>query len=342
MKKVIKFLVGLSFGFLLFYFIIQKAGKQTLEKAFLIFWSWEGLILIFLTLLIAFVSIARWRLTLSCQGEKKTVDDLSGIWFIGFLVSYLTPVSLLGGEAVRMYLTGKLLNIDWQKGCSSVIIDKLLDVTFHVLFVIVGIVVFLIIGNFPKPGIFWTAIIAILFLGIALAFFYSRAINKKSILLLVLKLLGLKKTEVKATKNGEFIFHTEGNVLRFFSPSQKFFWKGMALSFLRHILVYFRVFLLVFFLVGSIEPIKTLAIQGLAYLSFFLPLPAGLGGLEAIISLGFSALGFNFVAGTIFGITWRGLDLVLCLLGIIVGLKLGFKLFQMRLFNFADKVSKKY
>ncbi len=340
MKKAIKFLVALAIGLFIFFLVIARAGVNTFNEAISLFFSFEGLVVVFLTFLIWAVGVFRWKIILSCQGEKKKFSELMGVWTTGYTIDYITPVSLFGGEALRVYLTGKILNVSWEKSFSSVIIDKILDGTFHILFIVAGVAVFLRFGDFPTIWIFWVVILSILVLVVGLTIFYLRAIGKKSILLLVLGLFGLKKTEVKSTKNGEFIFNTEGNVLRFFSPSQSFFWKGVGLSFLRHSLFYIRALFLVIFLAKVFDPVKSLAVQGLSYLALLLPLPAGLGGLEAISSFGFEVLEFGFETGTVFGMTWRAGDLVICILGLIFGIKIAFKVFELKTFNFIDRLKK--
>ncbi len=338
MKKAIKFIIALFLGGAIFVLVLQKAGLDTLSRAFYLFFSLEGLLIVFLTLFIILVGVWRWKMILSCQGVDKKVSELVGIWTIGGSIDYLTPVSLFGGEAIRVYLTGRTLDIEWEKSFSSVIIDKILDGTFHILFIILGLAVFLNFGDFPYVWLFWLVVISIGALSLVLIFFYSRAIGKKSIILFILKFFGLEKTQVKSTKNGEFIFNTEGNVLRFFSPKKLFFWKGIFFSFFRHSLIYLRAFVIIYFLVEVIEPVRVLAGQGLAYLSLLLPLPAGLGGLEAISAYGFDILGFGFETGTVFGMTWRAADLLMVLLALVFGVKIGLTLFKLQIFDFIDRV----
>ncbi|MGM0439278.1 MAG: lysylphosphatidylglycerol synthase transmembrane domain-containing protein [Patescibacteria group bacterium] len=340
MKKAIKFLVAFGLGLLIFYLVIQRSGVETLGKAANLFFSVHGVAIIGITLLIWFLGVLRWKIILGCQGERRKFTELMGVWSVSYSIDYLTPVAVLGGGALRIYLTKKILHINWEKGLSSAIIDKILDITFHSIFLVAGVAMFLSFGNFPEFWIFGLVIASIFILVIGLTLFYSRAIGKKSILLLILNLFGLEKTQVKATKNGEFIFNTEGNVLRFFSPKKSFFWKGVVLSFFRHILFYTRALLIVLFIVGVFSPLRSLAVHGLANLSMMLPLPAGLGGLEAISSFGFKALELGFENGTVFGMTWRSADLIVCILGIIFGIKIAFKLFELKTFNFIDRIKK--
>ncbi len=338
MKKRLKFGLALIVGFLIFYAVLSQTGVEPLERSLRLFLSPYGLVVIGLTVLAWLIGVFRWKVILGCQGEKRRFADLTAVWTVGFTIDYLTPVSMFGGEALRVYLTGKTLDIDWDKSFSSVIIDKILDGTFHVIFITVGVLTFLSFGNFPELWILWLVAAVIFFLFSVLALFYSRAIGKKSILLLIFSFFGLKKTEIKATKKGEFIFNTEGNVLRFFSPSESFFWKGVMLSFLRHSLFYMRAFFLVYFLTQSWEPFRSLAMQGLAYLALFLPLPAGLGGLEAISGFGMEVMGMGADRGVAFGMTWRAAELVICILGVIFALKIGLELFKLKTFDFIDRV----
>lgn len=338
MKKVIKFLLGLAVGLVIFYFVIEKTGLTTLKRAKDLFFSFEGLAIIGISSLGVLVDITRWKVILDCHGEKKSFWDLGRIWLVGFFFTYLTPVSTIGGEAARIYLTEKLLNVEWEKNFSTTIIDKILDITFHLLFLIVGLIIFFTYGNFPTFWILFTVLFVIFWLAAVLTIFYSRAISKKSIILWFVDLLGIEKTEVKSTKKGELIFNVEGNVLRFFSPKKLFFWKGVLLGFLKHLLFYAKAFILVYFIAGNFEAIKSLAILGLSYLSMLIPIPAGLGGFEAIAGFGFETLSLSFGNGTVFAMNWRAADLVICLLGFIFGIKIIFQLFKLKTFDFIDRI----
>ncbi len=338
MIKFLKFFVALTIGFLLFYYIIERAGLESLAKALSLFLNWQGLFVVFLTFLIALVSVLRWKIILENQGVEVKGRNLAKIWTIGFATDYLTPVSLLGGEALRVYLTGKKLNINWENSLSSVIIDKIMDATFHLLFIIGGIVAFLYYGNFPSWGIFWLIVFVITLLLFALIFFYYKVMGRKSIVLWTVKHFGMEKADVRVTKNGKFILNTEGEIIRFFSPKKLFFWKGMTFSFLRHFLIYFRVFVLIFFIAQILDPGKSLAIQGLVNLSLLLPLPAGLGGMEAASAFGFASMGLEFEGGTILGVVWRAADLILCLFGAFFALTTGIHLLKNKTFSFLEKI----
>ncbi len=327
-------------GVIIFYLVIRQAGPETFELTFSLFFSWQGISLVLLTLLLAIVRSFNLKFILSCQGEDKSFFEISSIWIIGYTVSYLTPISLFGGEALKAYLLNKLTDINWEKSVSSVIIDKILDTTFHAVLVILGLLFFLRFGYFSEVWLFWVIALFLLLSVGGLIFFYYRAMGKRSITLFVLNILGLEKTHLKSTKNGEFIFNTEGNILRFFSPRKAFFWKGAFISFLAHLISYIRAVFLVLFLVGAFHPARALAVEGLAYLSMFFPFPAGLGGLETATGFGFGALELGFKEGVAYGMTRRAADLTVCLFGIFLGIRALLILFQLKTFSFIDKIIK--
>ena len=340
MKKIVKFLIALSVGLFLFWLVVGRAGWGRLSEAFILFLSFKGALIILLTLIIAVISILRWKLILHSQGIDLRAKDLGKLWTVGFAMSYLTPVALFGGEAFRIYLTKKKFNLSWEKSAASVVIDKILDGTLFLMFLIAGILAFLFYGYFPSKMMAWLVGLIILGLVGLLLLFYFKALNKESFLEWLLKFLKIKKEKIKNTPNGKIIFETEKEVIRFFSPKRKAFWKGLGLSFLRYFLLFLRAGILIFFLKEGIEVSKVLAIYGFSNLALLFPLPAGLGSLEAASAFSFGALGLGWSLGTIFGMVWRGADLILCLIGIFFLVKFGADLAEVKILEFIDNLKK--
>lgn len=340
MKKILKFVIALSIGLVIFGFVMGRAGWNRLSEAFVLFLSFKGVIIILLTFAIAVISILRWKMILRAQGLDTRAKDLGKLWLVGFAMDYLTPVALFGGEAFRIYLTKKKFNFSWEKSAASVVIDKILDGTLFLMFVIAGILAFLFYGYFPSRMMAWLVALIILGLLGLLLLFYFKAVNRESVLEWFLKLFGIRKEKIKNTKNGKIIFDTEKEVIRFFSPKRKAFWKGLGLSFLRYFLLFLRAALLIFFLKEGVEVPRALAIYGFANLALLFPLPAGLGSLEAASAFSFGTLGLGFATGTIFGMVWRGADLFLCLIGLVFLIKFGAELTEVKILGFIDGLKK--
>ncbi len=340
MKKILSFLVALIIGFLIFGIVIKIVGLRRVEEAFFLFLSFKGLIIILLTFIIAVISILRWKLILQSQGFNPLTEELKElgkIWVVGFAMSYLTPVALLGGEAFRVYLLKKKFNFKWEKSAASVAIDKILDGTFFLMFLIVGILTFLFYGRFPSKTMAWLVVLIVGGLLGLLLFFYFKALNKKSVLEWFLKLFEIEKEKIKNTTNGKMVFDIEKEIIRFFSPRRKTFWKGLSLSFLKYFLLFLRAAILILFLGEGIGVTKALAVYGFSNFALLFPFPAALGSLETAGILSFKTLGLNMAQGPVFAMVLRGADLILSFIGIFFLLKFALKLTGKKILGFRDK-----
>jgi len=338
MRKFLKFLASLFIGIFIFWLVMKMVGWGKIGEALVLFSGFEGLIIILLTFTTAIIGVLQWKLILQSQGSNIPTKELGKLWLVGFTMSYLTPCTLLGGEALQVYLLKKRFNLNWEKSAASVIIDRILSGTFFLMFLIAGILAFCFYGHFPSDIMLWFIILVTGGLFGLLLFFYFKALNKKSILKWFLKFIGINKEKIKNHKNGKIIFDTEKEIIRFFSPKKIAFWKSLGLSFLRYFLLFFRAVLLIFFLRGGIEVSKGLAVYGLANFALLFPLPAALGSLEAAGAFSFNALGLGAGEGAIFAMTWRTADLFLCLLGLIFGIKLGLNLAERKILEFIDRL----
>ncbi len=327
-SRILQFFAALVLGVFIFFFILQKAGFQIIESALALLFGFEGVALLLVTFLIIIVGSMRWRAIIKAEGNNISLFKTSLFLVKGFTVDYLTPVSLFGGEALRVILLNKETG-DIKSSSSSVIIDKVMDVTAHFLFLILGAVLFLTYGYFYEGPVFIYSIIITALFFFALLFFYFRAMRKKSILRFFMG---------PTTENGKSVLEVENRVITFFHSKKKQFLKGILLSLLRHFLLVFRVILLIFFISESFYIKEAFAVYGLTILSFLLPLPAALGGLEAISSFGFNVMGLGFSAGTAYAVTVRGVDLVVCVLGLILILRFFASSVLNRVSRFIDRM----
>ncbi len=315
-KKVAIFLFALFLGIFIFFTVLQKAGFEVIESVLALFFSFKGLSLIFLTFLIFAVGAFRWKMILKTEGKDVPFFKLYLFFIQGFTVTFLTPVSLFGGEGLRAVLLKKEIG-DARVASSSVIIDKMMDITAQFFFFISGIILFLTYGNFYEETLLFYGTIAALLFALALFFFYYRVMRKKRILYFFVRAVGANKKYLTSTKNGNALLDVENQVISFFSSKKKELLKGMSLSFLRHFLFNVRIALLLFFIFQVPYIKESLSVYGLTILSYLLPLPASLGGLEAISYVGFNVMGMGFAEGTAYAVLLRGVDLAFCAVGIV-------------------------
>ena len=338
MKNFFKLLIASSIGLFIFLFVLKIVGWDKIIEAIKLFSGPKGLIIASLTFFIPIISCLNWKNILGSQGFNAPIKELIKLWIAGFAISFVTPFTVLGGEAFQIYFLNKKFNIGWEKSIASVVIRKILSGTFFILFLMIGILSFCFYGYFPEGTMIWLVFLVIGGLSGSLLFFYFKVLNKESILRWLLKSVGINKEKIESHKNGKVIFETEREIIKFFSPKSKTFWKSLCFAFLRYFLLFFRTGLVIFFLGKGIGILKTLSVYGFTNFALMFPFPAALGSTEAISAFTFNALGMGAGDGTIYAMTLRAADLLLCITGIILGIKIGLGIASKKIFDFIDKI----
>lgn len=334
MKGLIRFLITFFVGIFLFYFVVKETGTTTIFSAISLFLKPAGVAVLGTTFLIIVVGAVRWKEILKSEGENVSLFKTIRYLIKGLTVDFLTPFSLFGGEAVRIFLMEKEVGV--KKSAFSALTDKIIDVTAHVFFLILGTIFFIFHSTvFHKTLLVYAlgTIFSILFI---LFIFYGRVLKKKSFLDGVFGVLGVSKKYLHENNNGKSVVDVEKKIIDFFSEKKKEFLKGVLFSFLRHFLLLFRVFLIIYFVTGSLDITNAVVAYGFVILSMILPLPASLGGLEAILALSFNAMGMSVVLGVVVAIVLRTADLFVCAVGVILFARLSLKSFYLQFKNFLN------
>ena len=333
MGKFIKFGLSLFIGLTVFFIVLFKIGASNATQALGLFFSLQGIVMLLITALLIWLSTIKWKLVLKYQGEKFSTKELTPFILIGLAMSYLTPFAVFGGEIFRVYFFKKKYpNLSAQLAMASVATDRILEATAFFAFLILGLLVFWLFGPIFTSAL---GLVALAFAGFFLALlliFYLSNWRKKSALGWLMKKFALKKY-LLGDKNGEMALETEQEVFRFFSLNNKVFWQGLTLAFLEYFGFFVRAVVLVFFITGSLEIVKGLAVYGFTNLASLTPLPAALGALELSQGFAFSVLGFGFNKGAVFSMVWRATDLAFCFLGLFFFVKHSAKAAQDKLLN---------
>jgi len=323
-KNLARILISLFVGVVIFLILLEVIGRENVLKAVSLLFSLQGLVLVFITVLAALVNIFKWRFVLKSQGNEFSFQDVAGVWMVGFALTYLTPIAVVGGEAARIFIMRKKFpSLPLSRNIASVGIDKVLDVTIFLLFLLAGLWAFSFYGWFPDSFVAIAAGVLTLALLSGVFFFYIKSVRNESILNLFFKSLGIKREKIERNGNGKLLFEVEKEVFWFFSPDKRFFWQGLFLSFLRYFLLFLRAALLVFFLTREIAFLKSLAVFGFVELASLLPLPATLGGLEALEAVAFGIMALGVDNSLVFSLVLRAADLFMSLIGCLFLIKYG-------------------
>jgi len=340
MRKIFFFIISLMAGLIIFGFATSRVGFEEIGEAFDLFPS-QGLILILiLTFLITLVSIWRLKFILRTYGYDLSFSKLGEIWTAGFAISYLTPIAVLGGEVFIIYALRKELSLSWEKSIASAFVNKILDATIFLPFLILGLFIFpALSGFFPVDKVIIAGGGVAAIFATLLAVFYLRSFRKKSVLEFILKFFGMNKKRIEEKKGGKMAFEAEKEVLKFFGLKKKEMWEGIGLAVLKYLLILVRCWLLIFFFQGGISILKAISAYGFYNLACLIPIPAMLGSLEVAESLVFEGLGLGANVGIAFSLLLRAMDVLVVLAGIILLIKFGTKLAKMKIIELVDKIA---
>ena len=318
MKRIF-FLASLILGLLLFLFAGQQAGINDVWKAISVF----PVLIIILVFLINFVAIAiigslRWKLIL----ESQNVCDVSFLKILraklaGFLVSYITPSVLVGGEPVRAYMIKERSNCSWEKSFASVVIDQTIYFFTIFLFMIIGFL-FLVRYSYLPAEIFYSFGIIIIFVIFTFCIFYSKTLNgdssKDGFFMFFVKTLKLDRIKfIKAREKN--IDATEKIVSQFFKNKRRVFIKVFAFSILEVLLYLAIIWIIIFYLSPAIKIAQAASIFFLLTLANFVPIPGSLGSFEMALTFIFDFFNLGKSNGFTFSLIYRIINISIVFIG---------------------------
>jgi len=323
MKKTLFFILSILLGVTLFIGVIFYIGLEDLIEAFSSF-SWEIIaVVVALGFLQLAIIIYRWKLVLGAQGDKIKFKALWAPKLVGYAVSYLTPGLYIGGEPVRAYVLKKQTKTRFSHGVASIVVDKILDFTYPLPFLIGA----LIYAMF-KYDISWEAIsvfILVLFTLISfLGLFYIQTYRGKGFFSAIISILRLERIKL-IKKYLEKIIYFEQLIIIFFNKRPTLFIKGLLLSLLGGIVIFVQFSIILHSLGITPDIVQILVMMVFMILSFLIPIPASLGSFEASQVIVFTALGHPVYIGVAFTLIFRIAELAKLGVGLIFLSNIGLK-----------------
>jgi len=317
MKKFLFFLISLSIGVILLISIGKIIGWHEIKNALLVFTGWQGLAIFSLTVLIALMGIWEWKIILRSEDINISFRDLLRPYLAGFSIMYLASILIIGREAFRSYILKRKYCVSWSKGIASTIIDRILDFTTELIFILFGIIFFLLLVGFPPKnlGIIFGSMFLISVGGIS--FSYFKILKKESIAKFFIKIF------IPKYRNNNAPLQTEEEIFDFFRIKNKYMWLGFGLTFLEKVVKLLRAWLLVLFLGKNINFLAAVSILGFSYLAMMIPIPANLGSHEVVQVFVFNSLGLGAGVGAAFTMIIRGAELIIALFGAFILFRLG-------------------
>lgn len=325
MRKFWLFLISLLIGIGLFIWIGRTVGWQEIKKAFLVFTGWQGIVIFVLTLLIMIIRNWTWKEILKGKNVRISFFELFKIYLAAFSLRFLAPIFTLSDEILQTLAIKEKNSIPISKGASSVILERILELTINFLLIFFGILFFLFKIGLPPENLAIILGSIFLFLLVGISFFYFKVFKRES----------LAKTFFRVFNHriDSEPLEIEKEIFDFFKFKKISTWQIFGLSFLRAIITYLRSWFLIIFLGKYIGPLPALSILSFSFLAMMIPIPTALGSHEAVQTFVFNSLGLGLPLATAFTMIIRGVELLVALAGVIFLFRLGISLFKNTLFK---------
>lgn len=281
---------------------------------------------------------ARWWLILRAERSRMPFLPLVGYRLAAFGLSYFTPGPQVGGEPLQIIYLQRNYGLTFARATSVVIMDKLLEFLANFLFLAVGFFAVVRSGMLAQfvPPAWLTATLGLLLLSpmahILLMYFGRHPLSALLSPLLRLRHPGSKQRAGILSNQPRalgILWVNFLNFLRLVSISEH-----LAGAFCRRHLGYLLLSLAVSLMVwvgmiyeylymltclhAALDFNQALASLTIVRLAFLLPMPAGLGTLEASQVLAVSAFGLPAALGISLSLLMRARDLLMGGLGLLI------------------------
>lgn len=280
----------------------------------------EIAIVLVVNLWVTIVFSLRWWVILRLLGCRATIAEVWAIRLAGFALSYLTPGTQFGGEPLQVALLQRRRPIASQTAAASVVIDRAVELLGNFTFLAFGLVLSLQLRLIPGEAGEALAVVALALLALPLAFLGAVLAGVRP-LTAVLTRLPLPA----AWRSGawarllQWTHTTEGEIVLFCREHPAGLAGAMGISLVSWGALIFEYGLLLAFLGIQLDPAGLIGVITAGRLALLVPVPAGLGALEASQVLALAALGYSRAQGLGLGLLIRARDLVFAVAGLAFG-----------------------
>lgn len=266
--------------------------------------------------------MGRWWLLLWGMGWRMPLGMAVGHRLAAFGVSYFTPGPHFGGEPVQVLLAEKGHGVPRRTAVSAVSLDKSLELLVNFAFLLFGVLVTLRAGLL-RPGVGEEAIgvsvgLLLFPVGYLVAIWGGRRPLTGAFGLMqpVGKRWGWYGTAVNGLAASERQAH------QLCRQSPRLFALALLLSVASWLVLLLEYGLMLTFLGANLSPVQIIVSLTAMRLAYLLPLPGGLGSLEASQVFALELMGADPAIGLSASLLIRGRDVALGLIGLWWGAKM--------------------
>ena len=262
---------------------------------------------------------SRWWLVVRAQGGRVPYGWLSLYRLAGFAVSYFTPGPQFGGEPLLVQLLHRRHGLAGATAAASVALDKALELVVNFGFLLFGLVVVHRLGLLPGPLVTTLLVVAAGLLSLPLAYLLAAARGGRPLGWLLRWLPARVRGWPSWGRWQDWLADLEVSAASVFAQKPGWLVGALLASALTWALLIVEYWLMAQFLGLALGPLAAIAVLTAARVAILLPLPGGLGTLEASQVWALGALGYPAEAGLALALVIRGRDLLFGGVGLLAG-----------------------
>ena len=275
--------------------------------------------LLALNVIIHFLITSRWWLFVRTLDGRVPFLKLVRYRLTSFGITYFTPGPQVGGEPYQVLVLQRNHSVPIHTALSSVSLDKMIDLGANFSFLLIGLSVMILggyLGAYPPTLAVWSLISLILlpvFYGIILRHGYLPL--SSLIEALITNIRPLKKLD----KVSRVVRETEPTIANFCRHHLGTLILAVILAVVTWGAMAFEFWLLLRLLGLELPIAQAVMVLSAARIAFLLPMPSGLGTLEASQVIAVQALGYGAGYGIGLSLMIRARDILFGGLGLILG-----------------------
>ena len=268
--------------------------------------GWQLVVLVVLNGLVLLTLNGRWWLILRGLGHELPFGQLLGHRLAAFGVSYFTPGPQFGGEPVQVLLIEQQHGVPRPVAIAAVSLDKAVELLLNFGFLALGVLLVLQTGLL---GAALAGATAVWLLMLPPAIYLWLIWRGRQPLTWLLRWLKIRRWETA-------VGHSEAEMNNLCQQNPAALLSAIAATSLSWSLMILEFYSMAVFLGVPLTFSQLIALLTAARLAFLLPLPGGLGTLEASQVWALSLMGFSPAAGIGLSLLIRLRDVLLGLLGL--------------------------
>lgn len=280
---------------------------------------WQVGVLVLLNALVLALLTARWWLILWRLGYKLPFGLTMAHRLAAFGVTYFTPGPQFGGEPVQVLLVEKGHGVPRITAVSSVALDKTVELLVNFSFLALGVTVVGQTRLWGEAAGWQTAVFALALLSMPVLYLAAlwRGKHPAAGLLRLAKPAFSRSTWVDSLEAGiRGLAASEKQAGQFCHQAPGAMWAALLVSLLGWLVMVLEFGLMLTFLGASVSFWQVVVVLTAVRFAYLLPLPGGLGTLEAAQVLALTQLGFDPAVGLSASLLIRGRDVLLALGGL--------------------------